>query len=423
VGSLDLPDQPDKPMPEMQVGADRNTHKPRELPDPDERGRAYEATLRHVSAETPAEASPGQRPDPGDRQSYRHEAPQFHDMRADHERLWPETPRATADRPGDRPELPAATAGAVDRIRDAAPTLSPDAQVIQRENKQGGRLEGFEHQFKGEDRLQEKVSAETAEEASGGQPPDAADQRSYWDEVPRFLKLWTEHQKNWTTERRVAVDRSADPAGSFRSDGGFYLNPERHAETIEAIRNVREVEPTISKDIRAVERENTYGCWLEGFKNRLKGEDRLKEKVAERREGEPDKTSAEILREVPDAIRYTSCAQPESYTRGYYDIKERLESRGYEMYESRNTWDRTGYKGINTRWVTQQGQRFELQFHTPESHHAKEYVTHGAYKRIRNPLTSDEEREELKAFQREVSAHIQVPKGALDIPDFKKEGF
>ncbi len=315
--SLDLADQPDEPGRTMRAdagGAGRDAHMFRELPDPDERGRAYEATLAHVSAETPAEASPGQRPDSGD-------------------------------------------------------------------------------------------------------------QRSYWDEVPRFQKLWADHENRWPTEQRAAVDRSADPAGSYRSDGGFYLNPEQHAQAIEAIRDVRRVEPTLSADIRTTERENTYGCWLEGFKNRLKGEDRLKEKVAERREGVPDKTSAEIVREVPDAVRFTFCAQSESYARGYYDIKERLESCGYEMYESRNSWDGTEYKGINTRWVTQEGQRFEVQFHTPESYHAKEYVTHRAYERIRNPLTSDEERAELKEFQREVCAHTQAPEGATEIPDFKKEGF
>ena len=50
-------------------------------------------------------------------------------------------------------------------------------------------------------------------------------------------------------------------------------------------------------------------------------------------------------------------------------------------------------------------------------------MTHRAYERIRNPLTRDEEREELKEFQQEVCGHIQVPNGALDIPDFKKDGF
>ncbi len=57
------------------------------------------------------------------------------------------------------------------------------------------------------------------------------------------------------------------------------------------------------------------------------------------------------------------------------------ENLGYEMCQSRNSWDDAEYKGINTRRVTGGGQRFEVQFHTPESFHARQYVTHGAYER------------------------------------------
>jgi hypothetical protein len=46
------------------------------------------------------------------------------------------------------------------------------------------------------------------------------------------------------------------------------------------------------------------------------------------------------------------------------------------MYQSTNYWGDPEYKGINTRWITRQGQRFEVQFHTPESFHAKQQVTH-----------------------------------------------
>jgi len=318
LGSLDLPDEPDKPMRAMQADtgrADRDSQGSHELPDPDERGRAYEAARTHVSAETSAEASPG-------RQS------------------------------------------------------------------------------------------------------DAGDKGSYWNEVPRFRAMWAKHESDWPTARRAVVDRSADPTGSYRSDGGFYLNPERHAQTIEAIREVRRVEPTISTDMRATERENTYGCWLEGFENRLKGEDRLKEKVAEGLATiGPDARPEEILAQVPDTIRYTLCMRAETYTRAYFDIKERLEILGYEMYQSKNSWDDAEYKGINTRWVTPEGQRFEIQLHTPESFHAKQYITHRAYERIRNTLTSDAERTELEDFQREVSSWIRAPEGAAEIPDFKKEGF
>ena len=73
--------------------------------------------------------------------------------------------------------------------------------------------------------------------------------------------------------------------------------------------------------------------------------------------------------------------------------------------------------------MTPEGQRFEVQFHTPDSFHAKQHVTHAAYERIRDRLTSDAERAELKSFQREISSRIGIPDGAPDIPDYEKKGF
>jgi hypothetical protein len=302
VGSVDLPDQPDNDRRVEQSdtrGADRSTVKSREILDPDERGRAYDAIRAHVSAETPEQPSPNRQP-----------------------------------------------------------------------------------------------------EGNGV--------RTYLDEVSRFHEMRAEHEKRWPTAERSAVDRS--------------VYPERHADA-DAIVRMREAEPRVSEDVQAIEHDNKYGGWLEGFKYRFKDEDRLREKIAAKLEVEPGMTVAGALGEVGDAIRYTYCFQPESHARGYYDIKERLESRGHEMYYSQNHWSDPEYKGINTRWVTPHGQRFEVQLHTPESHHAKEYVTHWAYERIRDPATSDEERGQLKAFQREVSSRIRIPNGATDIPDYRKERF
>ena len=60
MGALDLPSEPDEPDRAEHV-RDREADRPkaRDLPDPDERGRVYEATRAHVSAETREEASPG----------------------------------------------------------------------------------------------------------------------------------------------------------------------------------------------------------------------------------------------------------------------------------------------------------------------------------------------------------------------------
>jgi hypothetical protein len=405
-------------------GTGRPTPKPREEPDPDERGRVYEAIRAHVSAETPEEASPGQGPDAADQGSSRDDMPRSYDAWADYDRREPEWQHAAVDRSDDRPQLPAAAAEATGQVREAGRTPSADAQAIDQENKHSGWLEGVEFRLNGEDRLKEKISPETAEEASPSRGPDETDQRSYWDEVPRFRDMWADHDRRWPAEQRPAADGSADPPGSYRSDGGFYLNPERHAETIAAIGRIQETESGISANVRATEQQNGYGGWLEGFERRIKGEDRLKEKVAEGLDTiGPDARPEEILAQVPDAIRYTFCVRPETYTRTYYDIKARLESLGYEMYQSKNSWNDAEYKGINTRWVIPEGQRFEIQLHTPESFHAKQYVTHRAYERIRNPLTSDAERSELETFQRGVSSWVWAPEGASEIPDFKKEGF
>jgi hypothetical protein len=238
-------------------------------------------------------------------------------------------------------------------------------------------------------------------------PLDDAERGGYWAEVPRLVEMWAGHEERWPADGRpqAAAERSADPAA-------------------DAIGQLREGEPAISADVRTAERENSCGGRLGGFEFRLKDEDRLKEKAVEGLAiSTPDATPAQVLRLIPDAIRYTFCFPQETYTRGYYDIKERLQNRGHEMYSSKNSWDSPEYKGINTRWVTPQGQRFEVQFHTPESFHTKQDLTHSSYERIRNPLTSKRELGELHSFQREVSSRLQIPDGATNIPDYKKEGF
>ena len=125
----------------------------------------------------------------------------------------------------------------------------------------------------------EAEAAERLEQVSG------SGQR-YWSEVPRFLRMWADHEGRWPKDRQPAATsgRADRPPGSYRSKGGFALSPERHAETIDAISRVRKAEPAISADMQTAERENTSGGWLEGFEFRLKGDDRLKEKVAEKSE-------------------------------------------------------------------------------------------------------------------------------------------
>lgn len=268
-----------------------------------------------------------------------------------------------------------------------------------------------------------RTQADNPQTADAISPPEAI-HRSYWTEVPRFKSMWSDHESAWPKESQPAakIDRSGDPPGSWRSDSNLFLKAETHERAKGAINEVYRAEPPVTEELEQIGQESPYGAKLEGLEFRLKGEERLKEKVAEVIRDNPDAPSDEVVQAIPDTIRYTFSTQKDTYTAAYWDIKERLESHGYEMYQSNNSWDKPEYKGVNTRWITPEGQRFEVQFHTPESHHAKQEITHQAYERIRNPLTSKAELQALKSFQQEVSSWVPVPQGATDIPSFRKKG-
>jgi hypothetical protein len=97
--------------------------------------------------------------------------------------------------------------------------------------------------------------------------------------VPRFTNTWADHERRWPEKQR----HTADLTTAHHQDDSPRPSPERQAQTAEVIGRVREAEPRLSADAQAIEQENkdTYGGWLEGFGNRIKGEDRLEEKIAE----------------------------------------------------------------------------------------------------------------------------------------------
>jgi hypothetical protein len=346
------------------------------------------------------------------------------------------------DRPGqpsvpdqsDAPETPSRLRPTTSQ-RDLPPTLDRGDQTeladAGRWSKAGLR-QRLEHLPPGHPSSLRSDDPESGDARDLKQPEDAriscgetdAIKQNYWSEVPRFLRASAEHVRRWPAERvTLEVDRSRDPGGSWRADSTRYLNPDQYTQVKEEIGQVREKQGPLTERIGEVQKENARGGWLEGLDHRLKGGDRIKEKVAEILKRMPGKDISEIVRELPDAIRYTFCFETGTYASGYWDIRRRIEEQGDRMIYSKNHWrDDPEYKGINTRWVTPEGQMFEVQFHTPESYHAKQEVTHGSYERLRSPLTRDDERMELRSFQQEVCRWISVPDGATAIPDYQRKG-
>jgi len=156
---------------------------------------------------------------------------------------------------------------------------------------------------------------------------------------------------------------------------------------------------------------------LIGLEHRLKGKDRLTEKVTQAME-KRGRTAEQAFSTVKDAIRYTFEYPEDKYAHGVPADVERIKAEGFELVEFRNSWGNEEYKGINSRWrLAENSQLFEVQFHTHASFEAKQ-ETHAAYERLRTLPKDHEDVHELRGFQREVTAKIPVPPGASEIPDY-----
>jgi len=177
---------------------------------------------------------------------------------------------------------------------------------------------------------------------------------------------------------------------------------------------VCETEQTIvTPAMRSIEAQDP-DRYLVGLEHRLKGRDRIEEKV----DFDMKKwgvTAEQAFANVKDAIRYTLQYPDDKYSQGVRTDIERIKAEGFELVEFRNSWTREEYKGINSRWrVPENAQLFEIQFHTQASFEAKE-ETHKAYERLRVLPDDHEEVHDLRACQRHVCARIPVPPDAPDV--------
>jgi hypothetical protein len=266
----------------------------------------------------------------------------------------------------------------------------------------------------------EYYEALRAAAVAGADSPESV-QDSCDTAAERFREKWAAHCEKWPADGRSAVDRSKDPPGSWRGESGRFLDSAANMEVEERCERIGEVERTIvSPVMREIE-----GCdpdrRLVGFQHRLKGLDRLKDKVAADIE-EKGRTVPEALSLVPDTIRFTLQYDIARYAQGVRVDIERIADHGYELVKLKNYWACDQYKGINTQWIDRgTGRRFEIQFHTAESFEAKQ-LTHSAYERLRCGRLGAEEEGELEELQRETTSKIPAPSNVDDVRDYPERG-
>jgi hypothetical protein len=242
--------------------------------------------------------------------------------------------------------------------------------------------------------------------------------RDAWAEaVPDLRAAWENHKQRYPERWRLTPETTAD--GSWMAGPHRRLSPEQNAEASKACADIadegrRDILPAL-KRVESAE----PGRRLAGLSHMLKGEDRLKEKVADELAA-PGLSVRGALAKVSDPVRYTFTYGPQRYADGVLTDVERLKSEGFELVKLKNLWASEQYKGINSQWRRPEtGLRFEVQFHTRESLEAKE-LTHGAYERIRQAITLTE-RAELEKFQRLANEFLVTPEDTDKIKDYPEK--
>jgi hypothetical protein len=250
--------------------------------------------------------------------------------------------------------------------------------------------------------------------------------RAAWSRaLPELRAAWAEHKERYPEHARAVPRTEVD--GSWSSGDHRRLDPEQNTEADKAHADLadeasRHILPALRR-IEAADPERK----LAGLEHMIKGEDRLKEKLADAWHGRPGLSAGQALSLIPDAVRSTLTYSSERYAEGVLADIDRFKAEGFELIKLKNLWHAEQYKGINSQWFrSESGTRFEMQFHTPESLEAKE-LTHEAYERIRSnaalPVEQQDpaEEEDLDNFQRRANALVSVPPGTDRIKDFPEK--
>lgn len=163
-------------------------------------------------------------------------------------------------------------------------------------------------------------------------------------------------------------------------------------------------EPEITEHIKRV--AESSGMDVAGLDNRIKNKDTYLGKI--RRKYKPDGNEYE----VKDIIRYT-------YTSSSLDLSEKTvkaidthSKLGYNTIEIENYWldDLNPYNGINTILQSASGQKFELQYHTPESYAVKNGEMHKLYEKWRLLPNNSEEKTNIENQMKILSESMTPPK-------------
>lgn len=184
----------------------------------------------------------------------------------------------------------------------------------------------------------------------------------------------------------------------------------------EIIAYSQKIEPKITSDLTSI--MDKVGGKLVGLDFRLKSQSSLKRKIET--EIADGFTHSQAVNKIRDAIRYTTVFKEKDFVTRYKAMQYLLAIKGYKTIVVKNTWKNdSAYKGVNTFIQNENGDVFEMQYHTQQSFDVKNGLLHKLYEKFRDLKTPIHEKEKLLLEMRRLSSKIKVPEGVELIEDKK----
>lgn len=171
-------------------------------------------------------------------------------------------------------------------------------------------------------------------------------------------------------------------------------------------------EPEITQDLKAISEKT--GVKMVGLEYRIKTKVSFLRKVDTESHNSLDfQAIDDTIIDTNDVIRYTYQAESEDLVGSYSKVINELDNKKYTKIKVKNTWTKKyiEYKGVNCTFRHPGGQKFEIQFHTPESFAIKNGKMHKLYEEYRTITDkSSDKAKSLKKQMLDLSKNLIAPK-------------
>lgn len=226
-----------------------------------------------------------------------------------------------------------------------------------------------------------------------------------------------EKDVDWITVKgnHIPIPKGATEEEKAQAINDFFKNREQPSragkDSSSYLADTRKNEEKITKEITDLAKK--AGVENIGLDFRLKTENSALRKAKEERKNNPNlKSDKQALKSMWDLVRYTQGGTPDNLVEKGKQTLSELQSKGYKVYQIKNYWldENSPYKGINVKMLSPEGQKFELQFHTPHNAGVKEKL-HKVYEKDREE-TNPEKKKKFHDEMMEISKEFESIKGA-----------